>query len=52
MVALENTGAAFGVGTGDGVWAVQKVQLEGKRAMPAGEFLRGQRDFIGAALPN
>jgi methionyl-tRNA formyltransferase len=42
--------AAFGVGTGDGVLGVLKVQIEGKRAMPAEEFLRGQRDFIGAML--
>ena len=42
---------AFGVGTGDGILGVRTVQLEGKRAMSAAEFLRGQRDFIGAVLP-
>mgnify|MGYP003681896042 CR=1 FL=1 len=44
-------GAAFGVYTGDGVLGVSRVQLEGKRAMSAAEFLRGQREFIGAILP-
>jgi methionyl-tRNA formyltransferase len=44
------TGAAFGAGTGSGVLGILKVQIEGKRAMPAGEFLRGQRDLIGSRL--
>ena len=43
--------AAFGVSTGDGILGVLKVQLEGKRAMSAAEFLRGQRQFIGVILP-
>jgi methionyl-tRNA formyltransferase len=41
----------FGIGTGDGILGVSKVQLEGKRAMSAAEFLRGQRQFIGVILP-
>ena len=44
--------AAFGVSTGDGVLGVLRVQLGGKRAMSAAEFLRGQRQFIGAILPS
>jgi methionyl-tRNA formyltransferase len=48
VVAL---GSGFGVGTGDGVLGVLRVQLEGKKAMSAQEFLRGQRDFLGAVLP-
>ncbi|MBA7709059.1 hypothetical protein ES703_117966 [subsurface metagenome] len=44
--------AAFGLQTGDGILGVVKVQLEGKRAMSAAEFLRGQRQFIGAKLPS
>ena len=44
--------AAFGVNTGDGVLGVSRVQLEGKRALSAAEFLRGQREFIGALLPS
>ena len=42
--------AAFGVGTGRGLLGVLRVQLEGKRAMPAEEFLRGQQKFIGSVL--
>ena len=52
VVTLEKEAAAFGIGTADGVLGVLKVQLEGKRAMQAAEFLRGQRQFIGAILPS
>ena len=52
VVAPSKEGVAFGVGTGDGILGVSGVQLEGKRAMPAAEFLRGQRQFIGAILPS
>lgn len=50
--AMEESGVAFGVGTGDGILGVSKVQLAGKRAMSAAEFLRGQRQFIGVILPS
>ena len=46
----ERPKAAFGVYTGDGILGVVGVQLEGKRAMSAAEFVRGQRQFIGAIL--
>lgn len=56
VVALTPTAdraeAIFGVHTGDGILGVLKVQLEGKRAMSAAEFLRGQRQFVGAVLPS
>jgi methionyl-tRNA formyltransferase len=48
---MEGSEAAFGVRTGDGILGVSKVQLEGKRAMSAAEFLRGHKQFIGATLP-
>ena len=51
VVALNKEGVAFGVYTGDGILGVLKVQLEGRRALPAAEFVRGQRQFIGAILP-
>ena len=51
VIAVEGAGAVFGVGTGDGILGVLRVQLEGKRSMSAVEFLRGQRQFIGALLP-
>lgn len=44
--------AGFGIGTGEGVLEISTVQMEGKRAMPAVDFLRGQRDFIGSVLPS
>jgi methionyl-tRNA formyltransferase len=49
VVALDS---GFGVGSGDGVLNILKVQLEGKQVLTAAEFLRGQRDFIGAVLPS
>jgi methionyl-tRNA formyltransferase len=56
VVALSPTGepatAAFGVHTGKGILGVLKVQLAGKRPMSGAEFLRGQRQFIGAILPS
>jgi len=42
---------AFGVETGSGRLGVLRVQLEGKRVMTGGEFLRGQRQLIGSILP-
>jgi methionyl-tRNA formyltransferase len=44
--------APVGVHTGEGVLGLIQVQLEGKRAMSGAEFIRGQRDFIGAQLPS
>jgi methionyl-tRNA formyltransferase len=43
--------AGFGVGTGDGVLGVLRVQLEGRQVLSAAEFLRGQKEFMGAVLP-
>jgi methionyl-tRNA formyltransferase len=51
VVALHRGDAAFGVCAGDGVLGVLRIQLEGKKAMAAAEFLRGQPAFIGAVLP-
>ena len=52
VTAPDKEGAVLGVNTGDGVLGVYRVQLEGKRVMSATEFLRGQRQFIGAVLPS
>ena len=41
-----------GVQAGEGILKLVKVQLEGKREMPGGEFVRGQRGFVGAVLPS
>ncbi len=45
-------GTVFGIHSGDGILGVLKIQIEGKRAMPAAEFLRGQRQLIGTILPS
>ncbi len=51
LTSATESRAAFGIATGEGILGVLKVQLGGKRAMSAAEFLRGQRQFIGAILP-
>ncbi|MFC2034523.1 methionyl-tRNA formyltransferase [Chloroflexota bacterium] len=52
IITVDGGGGVFGINTGDGVLGVLRVQLEGKRDMSAAEFLRGQRQFIGAILPS
>lgn len=42
--------AVVGVETGDGILGLLRVQLEGKRALTAAEFLLGQRTFMGSTL--
>jgi methionyl-tRNA formyltransferase len=51
VVALPGNDEGIGIGTGGGILRVIRLQQEGKKAMTAAEFLRGQRDFIGAVLP-
>jgi methionyl-tRNA formyltransferase len=43
-------GRDIGVATGKGILLLHEVQLAGKRAMSAGEFARGQREFVGSRL--
>ncbi len=52
VITLPQSGekAAIGVQTRDGILGLVKVQLEGKRAISAEEFLRGQRGFEGSHL--
>ena len=50
VVAIEDSAAAYGVVTGDGILGVIKVQLEGKKIVTAKDFLNGQRQIIGAVL--
>lgn len=47
VVALNN---GFGVATGAGILEVIRVQLEGRQVVTGIDFLRGQRDLIGAVL--
>jgi methionyl-tRNA formyltransferase len=41
----------LGIACGEGILGVLEVQLAGKRAVNAADFLRGQRDFIGSVVP-
>jgi methionyl-tRNA formyltransferase len=52
VVVLPGPERGLGITTGDGVLGVLNIQYAGKKAMTAAEFLRGQRDFIGARLPS
>lgn len=49
--AVEARGAGAAVGTGAGLLLPLRVKAEGRAAMSAEEFVRGQREFIGARLP-
>jgi methionyl-tRNA formyltransferase len=42
--------AQIGVVTGAGILILEQVQMAGKRIMPIEDFVRGQRDFVGAVL--
>jgi methionyl-tRNA formyltransferase len=48
--ALVATPEGPAVVTGAGLLLLVQVQLEGRRALSAGEFVRGQRDFVGSRL--
>jgi len=52
VMALNREGVMLGVTAGEGILGVLRLQLEGRRAMPASEFLKGQRQIIGAVLPD
>ena len=45
-------GQGIYVVTGNGVLALNRVQLEGRRAVTGEEFLRGYPEFLGASLGN
>ena len=42
--------AGLAVVTGRGLLAIMRLQLAGRRALPATDFLRGQRDLMGKRL--
>jgi methionyl-tRNA formyltransferase len=51
IVALPRNGPArVAVCTGNGLLGLVTVQLEGKKEMPAADFVAGHRDFIGSIL--
>ncbi|HLW17716.1 MAG TPA: methionyl-tRNA formyltransferase [Actinomycetota bacterium] len=45
-----SAGPTLSVAAGDGALALDEVQLEGKQALAAGEFVRGRRFEIGRSL--
>ena len=47
---VQAKGSEIGVGTGEGLLILEELQLAGRRPLPAQEFVRGQRDFVGAVL--
>jgi methionyl-tRNA formyltransferase len=52
VALLPGRGDELIIGAGKGALKVLRLQLEGKKAVSAAEFLRGQRNFIGEKLPN
>lgn len=52
VVPLETGGPPAEVVAGEGILGLRRVQLEGKRPLEIGEFLRGQRGFLGSRLPS
>jgi methionyl-tRNA formyltransferase len=52
VITLKGEKAVLGVGTGEGTLGLVTVQIEGKKAMSAADFLKGQREIVGAVLPS
>jgi methionyl-tRNA formyltransferase len=52
VIALPPAVGGLGIHTGNGILVIKNMQYAGKKAMKADDFIRGQRDFIGAGLPN
>ena len=50
VVALPTGEAPVAIGASPGLLALKRVQLEGRRATAAAEFLRGYPDFMGSWL--
>ena len=50
VVELEHPGVPCGVVTGEGILGLRSVQLEGRRASDASDFLRGYPSFLGSVL--
>jgi len=52
VAARQGDAAPVAVYAGEGMLGILQLQLEGKRVMAAGDFLRGQRGFIDSTLPS
>ena len=51
VLELDMPQTPVGVATGRGILGLRSLQMEGKRPLAAGEFIRGYRDFLGSRLP-
>jgi methionyl-tRNA formyltransferase len=52
VIIIQGKQEGVGIVTGDGILKTNIIHYEGKRAMSAHEFIRGQRDFPGSKLPS
>ena len=53
VIALDgDVPAPVGVAAGEGVLGLKRVQLEGRRAVDAADFLKGHEGFVGSSLPS
>ena len=50
VVAISAADAPVGIGTARGILGLKTLQLEGRRALAADDFLRGFSDFVGSRL--
>ncbi|MCY4365304.1 MAG: methionyl-tRNA formyltransferase [Chloroflexi bacterium] len=50
VVGLDQEDILVGIGTGEGILGLKTLQLEGRRATSASEFLRGYPHFLGSQL--
>ena len=50
MLRKEDGEPSLQVVTGEGMLVIDRLQLEGKKAMSAGEFLRGYPQIVGDML--
>jgi methionyl-tRNA formyltransferase len=49
-LVVKLTDGSIGVVTGKGVLVLKEIQLAGRKAVKAEDFVRGQPKFIGAML--
>ena len=52
VVPVDLEDMCVGVVTGNGILGITRLQIEGKRPLPAQEFLRGYPDFLRSRLPS
>ena len=50
LLGVGHAGGGMGIGTGEGVLEVRRLQLEGRGVVSAPEFASGHRDFLGSAV--